>query len=252
MKPSVAERFRLDDKVVVITGGSSGLGVAFAQACAESGADVVVAGRRFDRLQQTVALVCDIGREGVAVPADVATEHGCRTIVDTAVQRFGRIDVLVNNAGIEDHAPASRLHVDDFRRVLDVNVTGGFLLAQRAATVMPHGSSIVNVGSVLAHTTIDVPTTAYSTSKAAILGLTHSLSRQWSGRKGIRVNALLPGWFPSEMTDTLAIEAIEQRLVMGRMGEPAELAAALVFLASDASSYMTGSELTVDGGFRLT
>lgn len=248
----VSDRFRLDDKVIVITGASSGLGVAFARACAAAGADIVAVGRRRDRLEQTVELVGAAGRDGLVVAVDVASTDGCRTVVDAAVARFGRIDVLVNNAGVEDHDPASRLAVDTFRGVLDVNVTACFELAQGAAALMPRGSSIVNVGSILAHTTLDIPTTAYSTSKAAILGLTRSLARQWSGRKGIRVNALLPGFFPTDMVAALPQGLVDDRLPMGRMGDPDELAAALVFLASDASSYMTGSELTVDGGMRLT
>ncbi|ORB63354.1 SDR family NAD(P)-dependent oxidoreductase [Mycolicibacterium tusciae] len=249
---ALSDRFRLDDKVVVVTGASSGLGVAFAHACAEAGADIVAVGRRRDRLEQTVELVGAAGREGLAVAVDVAAADGCRSVVDAAVGRFGRIDVLVNNAGVEDHAPASRLAVEDFRRVLDVNVTACFELAQGAAAVMPRGSSIVNVGSIMAYTTLDIPTTAYCTSKAAVLGLTRSLARQWSGRRGIRVNALLPGFFPTDMVAALPQGLLDDRLPMGRMGDPDELAAALVFLASDASSYMTGSELTVDGGMRLT
>jgi NAD(P)-dependent dehydrogenase (short-subunit alcohol dehydrogenase family) len=249
---ALSDRFRLDDKVVVVTGASSGLGVAFAHACAEAGADIVAVGRRRDRLEQTVELVGAAGREGLAVAVDVAAADGCRSVVDAAVGRFGRIDVLVNNAGVEDHVPASRLAVEDFRRVLDVNVTACFELAQGAAAVMPRGSSIVNVGSIMAYTTLDIPTTAYCTSKAAVLGLTRSQARQWSGRRGIRVNALLPGFFPTDMVAALPQGLLDDRLPMGRMGDPDELAAALVFLASDASSYMTGSELTVDGGMRLT
>ena len=248
----VLDRFRLDGKVVVVTGASSGLGVAFAVACAQAGADVVVAARRADRLQDTVALVERTGRQALAVSADVSVEDDCRAVVSAAVERFGHVDVLVNNAGIEDHDPASRLARADFDRVMDVNVTACFLMARAAATVMPAGSSIVNVSSVMGLTTMDFPSTAYSTSKAAVLGLTRSLARQWTLRKGIRVNALLPGFFPSEMTAGLPHELIEHRLVMARFGVPEELASAMVFLASDASSYMTGSELVVDGGLLLT
>jgi NAD(P)-dependent dehydrogenase (short-subunit alcohol dehydrogenase family) len=246
------DRFRLDDKVVVITGASSGLGVAFAQACAEAGADVVVAARRADRLDETVRLVEAAGRNALAVPADVAVDDDCRQVIAAAVERFGRVDVLVNNAGIEDHEPASRLALESFRRVMDVNVTACFAMAQAAAAVMEPGSSIVNLSSVLGHTTVDLPSTAYSTSKAALLGLTRTLARQWTGRKGIRVNSLVPGFFPSEMTEGVPREFLDPRLAMGRFGRPEELASALVFLASDASSYITGTELVVDGGFLLS
>jgi NAD(P)-dependent dehydrogenase (short-subunit alcohol dehydrogenase family) len=252
MPAAARDPFRLDDKVVVVTGASSGLGVAFAHACAGAGADVVVAARRADRLADTVELVRAAGREGLAVSADVAQAEDCQAVVAAAVERFGRVDVLVNNAGIEDHDPASRLSLESFQQVLDVNVTACFVVAQAAAKVMPAGSSIVNVSSVLGHTTLDAPSTAYSTSKAAVLGLTRSLARQWTGRKGIRVNSLLPGFFPSEMTSGVPDDLLAHRLVMGRFGRPEELASALVFLASDASSYMTGAELVVDGGLLLT
>ena len=249
---SLSDRFRLDNKVVVITGASSGLGVAFAQACAEAGADIVVAARRAHLLQATLDKVTETGGSGIAVAADVCVPDDCRNVVEAAVERFGRIDVLVNNAGIEDHAPASRLPLAEFENVLAVNLTACFSMAQAVVPAMGPGSSIVNVASIMAHTTLDAPTTAYTTSKAGLIGLTRSLARQWSGRKGIRVNALLPGFFPSEMTDDMPDELVGHRLVMGRFGDPAELAAAIVFLASDASSYMTGSELVVDGGFLLT
>jgi NAD(P)-dependent dehydrogenase (short-subunit alcohol dehydrogenase family) len=249
---SAPDRFRLDDRVVIVTGASSGLGVAFAQACGQAGADVVVAARRVDRLAETVALVEATGRSGLAVGADIADEQDCRALVAAAVERFGRVDVLVNNAGIEDHVPASRLPVQQFQQVMDVNVTACFVLAQEAARVMAPGSSIVNVSSVLARTTFDAPHTAYSASKAALLGLTRTLARQWTGRKGIRVNAVLPGLFPSEMTEGKPLGMFEDRLPMGRFGRTEELASAVVFLASDASSYVTGAELVVDGGLLLT
>jgi NAD(P)-dependent dehydrogenase (short-subunit alcohol dehydrogenase family) len=249
---SAQDRFRLDDKVVVETGASSGLGVAFAQACADAGADVVVAARRTDRLADTVKLIDATGRTGLSVAADVANEDDCQEVIDGAMDAFGRVDVLVNNAGIEDHDPASRLTVESFQRVLDVNLTGSFTMARAAARVMRPGSSIINVSSILSLTTFDAPHTAYSASKAGVLGLTRSLARQWTGRKGIRVNAVLPGLFPSEMTEGTPRGLFDARLPMGRFGRPEELADAVVFLASDASSYVSGIELVVDGGLLLT
>ncbi|HEU5268026.1 MAG TPA: SDR family oxidoreductase [Jatrophihabitans sp.] len=245
------DRFRLDNKVVLVTGASSGLGVAFAIACAEAGAKVVATARRAQWLDETVAAIKDIGGEAVAVSADVSVEADCVRIVEETMQRFGRLDVLVNNAGVSDHSPASRMQTQEFQQVIDVNLTACFWTAKAAAAVMAPGSTIINVSSVMAHTTVDLPTTAYLASKAGLLGLTRSLARQWSGRKGIRVNALLPGWFPSEMTEEMPEALLASRLVLGRLGDPQELAAALVFLASDASSYMTGAELLVDGGFRI-
>jgi len=246
----VIDRFRLDDRVVVITGASSGLGVAYAQACAGAGADVVVAARRADRLESTVELVRNSGREGLAVAADVTREADCNAVIEAAMERFGRVDVLVNNAGIGDTDPASSLSLETFQGVLDVNLTACFLMARASAAVMAPGSSIVNVSSVMADTTLQVPTTAYCASKAGLLGLTRSLARQWAS-EGIRVNALQPGFFPSELVDPKIAELLGARLVMGRLGGPAEVASALVFLASDASSYVTGTELVVDGGLTL-
>ncbi len=251
-RPSVSDRFRLDDKVVVVTGASSGLGVAFAAACAEAGADVVLAARRAHSLDETLGAITDSGRDGLAVVADVSDPNDCRKVIEQALDRFGRVDVLVNNAVVADHDPASRLALAEFERVVAVNLTACFSMAQAVVPAMAPGSSIVNVASSMAHTTLDFPTTAYSASKGGLIGLTRSLARQWSGRKGIRVNALLPGFFPSEMTDGIHDELIGHRLVMGRLGDPDELAAAVVFLASDASSYMTGSQLVVDGGFLLS
>jgi NAD(P)-dependent dehydrogenase (short-subunit alcohol dehydrogenase family) len=241
----------LEGRVAVVTGASSGLGVAFADALAGAGADIVICARRTDLLADTKALVEGHGRRCVAVRADIAVEDDCRAVVDAAVDEFGRLDVLVNNAGVGTAAPATRERAEDFRRVLDVNVTGAFLMARAAARVMRPGSSIVNVGSVLGSTTAGLPQAAYCSSKAAIIGLTRDLAQEWSGRMGIRVNTLAPGVFPSDMTAQLPPESVDRtlmRIPMGRLGRPEELAATAVFLASDAASYITGIVLPVDGG----
>jgi NAD(P)-dependent dehydrogenase (short-subunit alcohol dehydrogenase family) len=175
--------------------------------------------------------------------------------VDAAVGELGRVDVLVNNAGIGTAVPALKESPDDFRRVLDVNLSGCYWMAQRAAAVMEPGSSIVNIASVLGLTTAGLPQAAYAATKAGLMGLTRDLAQQWTGRRGIRVNALAPGWFASEMTDQLPegyLERLGPRMIAGRLGDPEELAAALVFLASDAGGYVTGQTLAVDGGFTIT
>ncbi|MBA2515542.1 MAG: SDR family oxidoreductase, partial [Solirubrobacterales bacterium] len=144
---------------------------------------------------------------------------------------------------------------EQFRRVIDVNLNGSYWMAQACGRVMQPGSSIVNIGSVLGFTTADLPQAAYAASKAAIIGLTRDLAQQWTGRKGIRVNALAPGFFPSEMTDEYPDAYLEQqlrRIPSGRVGRPEELTAALIFLASDAGSYVTGVVLPVDGGLLTT
>jgi NAD(P)-dependent dehydrogenase (short-subunit alcohol dehydrogenase family) len=252
---SLIDRFRLDGKVAVVTGASSGLGAAFATGLAEAGADVAICARRADRLQQTAEQVRALGRRCLAVTADVAIPEDCARVVEETVRELGRVDVLVNNAGVGTAVPATRETPEQFRRVIDVNLNGSYWMVQACGRVMEQGSSIVNIGSVLGSTTAALPQAAYSASKAAIIGLTRDLAQQWTGRKGIRVNALAPGFFPSEMSDQYPDGYIEQMLVRvpaGRPGDPAELVTALVFLASDASSYVTGVNLPVDGGMLTT
>ncbi len=252
---TLLDRFRLDGKVALVTGASSGLGVAFAEGLAEAGADVVICARRAERLQETKARVEELGRRCLAVPADVSKVEDCGHVVEQAMSELGHVDVLVNNAGIGTAAPATREDPDDFRRVIDVNLNGSYWMAQACGRVMKPGSSIVNIGSVLGSTTAGLPQAAYCSSKAAIIGLTRDLAQQWTGRKGIRVNALAPGFFPSEMTDEFPegyLDMMMWRLPAGRTGEPHELVAALVFLASDAASYVTGIVLPVDGGLLTT
>ncbi|MFF0817651.1 SDR family NAD(P)-dependent oxidoreductase [Rhodococcus sp. NPDC003318] len=252
---SVLDKFRLDDRVVIVTGASSGLGVAFAQAAAEAGADVVLAARRTDRLEDTAKLVRDTGRRALTVATDVASPEQCQAMVDAAVAEFGRVDVLVNNAGVGTAVPATRETPEQFRSVIDINLSGSYWCAQACGRVMQPGSSIVNIASVLGLTTAQLPQAAYSASKAAVVGLTRDLAQQWGSRKGIRVNALAPGFFESEMTDNYQdgyLDSQASRIVLGRTGDPAELAATLVWLASDAGGYVTGQTIPVDGGFTIT
>jgi NAD(P)-dependent dehydrogenase (short-subunit alcohol dehydrogenase family) len=248
---SILDRFRLDGKVAIVTGASSGLGAAFALGLAEAGADVAVCARRVQRLEETAEQVRALGRRCLAVPADVAQPEDCARVVEETVRELGRLDVLVNNAGIGTAAPATREAPEDFRRVIDVNLNGAYWMAQACGRAMQDGGSIVNIGSVLGLTSAGLPQAAYSASKAAIIGLTRDLAQQWTGRKGIRVNALAPGFFPSEMTDQYPdgyLEAQQARIPAGRAGDPEELTAALLFLASDAGAYVTGIVLPVDGG----
>ena len=252
---AVLDRFRLDGKVAVVTGASSGLGAAFATGLAEAGADVVICARRADRLKETAAAVEALGRRCAAITADVSLPEDCTRVVETAVGELGHVDVLVNNAGVGTAVPATRESPDEFRRVIDVNLNGSYWMAQACGRVMKPGSSIVNIGSVLGQTTAALPQAAYASSKAAIIGLTRDLAAQWTGRKGIRVNALAPGFFPTEMTEQYPdgyLDAMMIRVPAGRAGEAEELVAALLFLASDASSYVTGIVLPVDGGMLTT
>lgn len=248
----ILDRFRLDGKVAIVTGASSGLGVAFAQALAEAGADVVLGARRTDCLQETAALVESAGRRCLAVTTDVTDPANCAALVERAVEAFGHVDILVNNAGVGTAVPATHETPEQFRAVLDVNLMGAYWMAQSFARAAKEGGVIVNISSVLGLRTGGLPQAAYTSSKAALIGLTKDLAAQWTGRKGIRVNALAPGFFPSEMSDKLSTETIEmvKRFTpAGRLGDPMELAATLIWLVSDASSYVTGATIPVDGGF---
>ena len=252
---TIDDMFRLDGKVAIVTGASSGLGVAFAQALAEAGADVVLGARRVDRLEETAQLVRDAGRRVLTVATDVGDPAQCQALVDATMAEFGHVDVLVNNAGIGTAVPATRETPDQFRSVIDINLSGCYWMAQACGRVMAPGSSIINISSVLALTTAGLPQAAYAASKAGLIGLTRDLANQWTGRKGIRVNAIAPGFFDSEMTQQYPpgyLDAMAPRIPAGRKGDPRELAAAVIFLAAPAGGYVTGQTIPVDGGLTIT
>lgn len=251
---TVLDRFRLDGRVALVSGASSGLGVAFAQSLAEAGADVALGARRGDRLAETAALVRRTGRRAICVTADVTDSAACDALVGATVQELGRLDILVNNAGVGAATPALREAPADFRRVLDVNLNACYSMAHAAAGAMRPGSSIVNVSSLAAILSVGLPQAAYTASKAALIGLTQDLARQWTGRRGIRVNAIAPGFFPTEMTEGWFARHFAGQLGLipaGRPGTPEELAASVVFLAGDGASYLTGQLLVIDGGRSL-
>lgn len=250
--------FNIENKVVIITGASSGLGAAFARALSGAGAVVVLAARRADRLEKISNELTKSGGRVHAISCDVSREADVKRLVAETIDTFARIDVLVNNAGISNTDSAEFESAPDFQRVLQVNVLGAFMCARACAVEMfKHGSgSIVNVASILGVVGCgSIPQAAYAASKGAVVNMTRELAAQWA-RRGIRVNALAPGWFPSEMTGALfededGSQFIRKRTPMGRGGSPGELFGALLLLASDAGSYMTGQTVIVDGGWTI-
>lgn len=174
----IVEKFWLDGRVTVVTGASSGLGVAFARAFAEAGSDVVLAARRVDKLQHTAEMLCDTGREPLVIATDIADPAQAQLMVDAAMSRFGRVDVLINNAGVGTARPAIRETPEEFREVIEINLNGSYWAAQACGRVMQPGSAIINISSILGLTTARLPQAAYSASKAAIMGLTRDLAQQ--------------------------------------------------------------------------
>lgn len=245
------QAFRLDGRVVIVTGATSGLGVGFAHAIASVGGRVVLAGRRGNRLADVAREIEADGGTARAMPTDVADPDACAALVDFALAELGHVDGLVNNAGVAEAGSAVKETPERFRRVIDVNLNGTFWMAQACARVMPPGSSIVNVSSVLGLVAPRFPQASYAASKAGVIGLTRDLAQQWSRRRGIRVNAMCPGYFLTEMTEGAAgqlRENVEHNSMLGRFGTQDELNTALIYLLSRASSYVTGTAMVVDGG----
>ncbi|MFV0524323.1 MAG: SDR family NAD(P)-dependent oxidoreductase [Acidimicrobiales bacterium] len=245
--------FRLDGKVAVLTGASSGLGERFARALAAAGADLIITARRADRLEKLAAELPGT----VVVAGDVTDPVTAEAAVTAAVDRYGRLDVVVNNAGISRVLPAVDDDLDEFRRELEINLVAPYELARTAARWMigaGRTGSIVNVGSVLGTVgggRLKVP--GYAAAKGGIHNLTRELASQWA-RRNVRVNAIAPGWFETEMNAEMFGTAGGMRYIvdntpMGRPGVEGELDGALLFLASDASRYVTGQVLHVDGGW---
>ncbi len=244
--------FRLEGRTALVTGASSGLGARFARVLAAVGANVIVTARRADRL---TALAADLP-SALAVAGDVAVADDRERIVVESLDRFGRIDVLINNAGIGQKMSIEDEPLERFREAMEINVTAVWHLSKLAAPSMiaNGGGSIINVASMLGHVASSpVKQAHYSASKGAVVNLTRELAVQWA-RKGIRVNSLCPGWFRSEMTagmdtDEGSQKYIKQMSPIPRMGNEDELDAALLFLAGPGSTFFTGQSLIVDGGW---
>lgn len=245
--------FGLADRVVIITGVSSGIGRWLAEGLSHAGARLVLTARRAERVQA----LADRLPAAIAVPGDVSVDEDRPRIVEQALARFERIDGLVNNAAIANFVRAIDECADDVRRLLDVNVVGPFDLARRCVDHMRAvgGGSIVNITSMSAIVTtgLSVPSAGYCASKAALAHMTRELAVQW-GRYDIRVNAIAPGMYPTEMVDERqdAPEFFASRLALRRVGRAEDIVAAVQYLLSDASAYVTGQQLPVDGGRTIT
>ncbi len=247
-----AEIFSLEGRVAVVTGASSGLGARFARVLHAAGASVVLAARRMDRLEAAASEM----ERSIAVRCDVSSEGDREALVDEAMEAFGRIDVLVNNAGVGSSVAVEDEELDEFRRVLEINTTAVWHLSKLAGRHMTAAGrgSIVNIASVLGLVgSAPIKQANYCASKGAVVNLSRELALQWA-RRGVRVNTLCPGWFPSEMTEGMDADEgsrafIARNSPIPRMGLEHELDGAILFLASDASTFVTGQEIVVDGGW---
>lgn len=242
---------RLDGQVAIVTGGAGGIGSQIVAELSALGAIVGVCDVNYEQAKSVAATA----ERAVALSVDLSDADSVRAMIQAAHSELGRVDVLVNNAGVGTAVPALKETPEQFRSVVDLNLNASYWMAQACGRVMQPGSSIINISSVLALTSMGLPQAAYTASKAGVIGLTRDLAQQWTARKGIRVNAIAPGHFESEMSgqfDERAHAAIVARTVAGRLGAPGELNGALIFLASPASSYITGVVLPVDGGVLLT
>jgi NAD(P)-dependent dehydrogenase (short-subunit alcohol dehydrogenase family) len=249
------ELFDLDGKTAIVTGGGAGIGRQMAQALAESGADLVLCARKVERCEQAASELSQLGVRALGLQCDVRDPEAVRTVVDRTRQELGRIDILVNNAGTVWGAPPEETPLDGWQKVIDVNLTGVFLFSQATGRVMigAAGGKIVNIASVagLRGAPPEVMNAIpYNASKGGVIAFTRDLACKWA-RHGINVNAIAPGWFPTEMSRYVLDrqgETLVEHVPLRRFGGPDDLKGAVVFLASSASDYVTGHTLVVDGG----
>lgn len=248
--------FNIQGKIALVTGASSGLGRQFALALAREGANVAILARRMEKLEEVKAEIESLGVECLSVKCDVSKTDDIKAAVAAVVERFGRIDILVNNAGVAVGAPAELQSDDEWNYVMNVNLNGVYFVAREVGKVMvkQNYGKIINVGSI--HSSVAMngsPISAYCTSKGGVEMLTKALASEWA-KYNITVNAIGPAYFASEMTGPIIDTpefgmAVQAYCPMGRVGKPGELDGAIVYFASDASSYTTGQLLSVDGGW---
>ncbi|MED1204062.1 SDR family oxidoreductase [Heyndrickxia acidicola] len=251
----VLDLFKLEGKTAIITGGGRGLGAQIAEGFAEAGANIVLCSRKVESCEETAALLQEKGAKALAVKCDITHPEEIKVMVDKTLKEFGAIDILVNNSGATWGAPVEEMPIEAWNKVINVNVTGTFLVSQEVGKVMikqKHGK-IINISSVAGLGGTDprfMQTIGYNTSKGAIITFTKDLAAKW-GQYNINVNAIAPGFFPTKMSQ-VTIEQGGQRIIdstpLKRLGNENDLKGAALFLASSASDYVTGDTLIVDGG----
>ncbi|MBD3181268.1 SDR family oxidoreductase [Candidatus Poribacteria bacterium] len=254
---SVMSMFRLDDRVALITGGSKGLGKSITLGLAQAGAKTVICSRHQDECDSvSISIEKQTGIESIGISMDVTDPEQVEDTFDKVMEKFGSLDVLVNSAGINIRNPIEELSLDEFRQVINTNLTGSWLCCKASASVMKKQKrgSVINIGSTLSVVGVK-NRTPYCSSKAGILGLTRALALEWAAF-GARCNAICPGPFLTEMNQPLLnqpkkAEAIISKTAFNRWGQLHEIRGAALFLASDASSYVTGTALFVDGGWTV-
>lgn len=252
---NVIELFNLDGETAIVTGGATGLGKQMALALAEMGANVVICSRKVERCQEVAHQIESLGVKALALRCDIHQEEEIEQVIKETIQAFGKIDILVNNSGRTWGAPVEELKVEDWKKVIDVNVTGTFLMTQKAGREMikKRKGNIINMVSYAGLGGTDpeyLNAIAYNTSKGALIAFTRDLAVKWA-TYGIRVNAIAPGWFVTEMTKWTTEhhdKRMKERLLIKRYGGENDLKGAIVFLASKASDYITGQILLIDGG----
>lgn len=257
MNTNVKDLFDLKGKTAIVTGGSRGIGKEMAEGLAEAGARVMLCARRPEWLEETVSEFSGRGFTVSGKTCDVSKPDDVEALVSETAEKFGSVDILVNNAGISWGAMPEEMTLEQWQKVIDVNLTGCFLMAQAAGRKMleQRSGSIINIASIAGMTSsANGPFYAgYVASKAGLIGLTRELAASW-GRRGVRVNAIAPGFFHSRLADAVIDiyeGSIQENNIIPRIGNEGELKGVAVFLASDASSYITGQTIAVDGGMTV-
>lgn len=246
--------FDLAGRVAIVTGGGAGLGLQMAQALAEMGANVALCARKRERCEQAAKDLAELGVKTLALGCDVRKAADIQAVVERTVAEFGRLDILINNAGVSWGAPVEEMPLEAWNKVIETNLTGTFLFSQAAGKIMvrQNRGKIINIASVAGFRGAppELPAIGYHASKGGVIAFTRDLACKWARHK-ICVNAIAPGWFPTHMSEVVIgrnKEEFLKRIPLGRFGSENDLKGAAVYLASDASDFVTGQVLVVDGG----